>query len=198
MARLIERILSFITPILLFSPSIETKAAPKTNDIDSITNLNQIKLVPDSSPLLLKLSNQNNQILFAAHRSHASHASHSSHYSGSSGSYSTSPQETTPSTSPSEESSSSKKTTPAKITPSTTKSEEPSSSSAWKSTTEWRKNPNKLFYHDVIITLESDSVIQGLVTDSNETSIQLKTNETSVSTKTNWIEIKNIKNLIWR
>jgi hypothetical protein len=198
MARLMKRILGLIAPMLLLSSSSEPKAEAGTHDIDSITDINQIKLTTEKSPFLLKLAKQSSQILIAGHSSHSSHSSHYSHSSGSSGSYSPSTTETSTSDTQSEESSSSKKNSSQKILPSTSQPGESSSSGAWRSTTEWKGDPNKLFYHEVIIILQDSTVIQGLVTDSKSTSVQLKPNVPSGSTQTNWIEIKNIKELLWR
>jgi len=147
MSKLINRILSLRAPWLILAPQVESKNTREAPDFYSITNLDQIELLPDPQPLILEKADNDLDKNFAGHRSHRSHRSHSSHRSSTSRSYISPSSPSTTSPSPSYQ------TTPGKASP----------TPQWRATNEWQKNPNILISHEVIVILKDNSVYKGFV-----------------------------------
>jgi len=178
MGELTKKILGLLSPLIIFISNANAKKLPEIYDITNITNVHQVELIPKPPPLILKQADFTNDIL-AGHRSHSSHSSHYSHRSSS---------------------------YPAPIIPSTSsKSEEfspnhtplspkESASKQWRSSSDWQENPYKLCYHEVIVTLKDDTVLQGLVTECKDDSIELKIFDEESAKR---VYLKNIKTILW-
>jgi len=183
MAKLKNYVFSLLTSLFFLSANqAESKQITKTLDFDSINNLDKIELISNPQPLVLKQADFNSDYMFVGHRSHSSHrshASHRSHYSHRSG-YSR------PSSPPS---------APVVIPPST--SSKPSSRE-WSATAEWQKNLNRLYYHEVIVTLKDNRVYRGLVTDCKDNAIEIQISKLESGRAAVWIDVKNIRALLWR
>lgn len=181
MGKLITRIFSLLSPLLIFSSEVKGTNVFNIHDIhrgnstNSLDNVYKIELLPKPPPLTLKQSNVVDNDILAGHRSHASHASHVSHRSGSS----SSPSDTD--TSPS---------------PGTTKPPQSDPAKTWQATKEWQEKPCKLYRHDVLITLNDNHLVEGNVTECKDDSIEV-TLSGSGNTKS-WIYLKNIKALLWK
>jgi len=135
-----NRILSPGAPFLILAPQVESKNTSGAPDFYSVTNLDQIELLPDAQPLILEKAYNDLDKNFAGHRPHRSHRSNASKLYISPSSPST--------TSPSP----SYQTTSGKASP----------TPQWRATNEWQKNLSILISHEVIMILKDNSVYKGL------------------------------------
>lgn len=201
MEKIFVRVLGLLSLILIFSSEAKAKNTSGINDAYPDTNsdprIYEIKLIPRPRPLILKQTDYAFDETFAAHRSHSSHRSHASHVSHRSSTYSAPTEKPTTPLSPvtPEESPS----MPEKRPPSSTPLYQPSkpSSKKWQTTTEWKDNTCKLYRHEVLIMLKNSNVLEGLVTECKDSSIEV-TESGSTGEIKHWIDIKEINNLLWQ
>lgn len=148
MAKLINRILSLRTPLLILAAQVDNRNTPEAPDFYDVTNLDQIELLPDPQLLIVEKVDNELDKNSEGYRSHRSHLSHSSHRSGTSRSY----------ISPSSRSRTSPswfsyQTTPGKV----------SSTPLRRATNEWQKNLIILISHKIIVILKNNSVYKGFL-----------------------------------
>lgn len=197
MKKIYETILGLLSSLVIFSSPAETKKASclfdeyHIPDTPNISSLDDIRLIPEPPPLILKQSDCDAGNLFARHGSHSSHASHASHqshvshYSGS-----TSPSKT--------EESEPTKTEKPSAAPSSTKPLDVGPKE-WNTSAEWLRDPCKLQQREVIIYLKDDSRHQGSITECKKDSIQIKKEiQGSSDEAKQWLEIKDVKAILWR
>lgn len=201
MRKLYETIFGLISSLLIFSSPAESKkisgGSPDYHipDVPKITNLDQIDLVPNPPPLVLRQADLNADDMFAAHRSHSSHRSHASHRSGS-----TSPSRIPETTTPVTPSETEKVPTPVPVVPQRSPSTAPPDSSVkeWKTSAEWVSQPCRLSYHEVIIYFHDDTRLEGMVSGCQDNSIQITKRASGTGEAKQWINTKDIKALLWR
>jgi hypothetical protein len=77
---------------------------------------------------------------------------------------------------------------------------QPSDSKAkeWRTSAEWVGQPCKLSYHEVIIYLNDGTRFQGMVTGCQNNSIQITREVSESAEMKQWIDINEIKALLWR
>lgn len=197
MKKIYETIFGLVFSLMIFlSPAEGEKITNVSNDYHipdapKISSLDQVELVPVPPPLILKQANFDNDDMFAGHRSHSSHSSHASHRSHAShSSGSTSPSAPTEEKTPSEK----------------TKSREPSperqpatpAAKEWQTGRDWLGSPWKLHNREVIIYLKDDSKFQGMVTEWKDNSIQVTRTISGDGEVKYWLDLKDVKTLLWR
>ena len=200
MKRIYEAILGVISSLIIFSsPAASKKMDQLSRDyhipnVPKIGSLDDIELVPKPAPLVLKQGDSSEEGMLAAHRSHSSHRSHVSHRSSS-----TSPSSTPETTKP---------IIPVKpeqaIPPSSTSAQpssvKPSGSGAgeWKTSAEWLSKPCILSYHEVVVYINDETKIQGMVTGCQDNSIQVTKVVPGAGETKQWISLGDIKALLWK
>ncbi len=194
MGKLIERILGLLSPLIIFSSNVEGKNTPDVRTINNIDSLDKIELISKPPPLILKQADFINDDIFAGHRSHSSHsshASHRSHASHASGSYSPStPSESPTSTKPLDPTTPIKSPTPRPTYPLTSEKE-------WSSSTEWKKEPCKLYQKEVIVATKGNDIILGVVSNCDTKTNNLEIT-VSGSKRKQLIKSGEIVSLMWR
>lgn len=191
MGKLIERILGLLSPLIIFSSNVEGKNTPDVRTINNIDSLDKIELISKPQPLVLKQADFTNGDILAGHRSHSSHASHRSHASHASGSYYPStPSESPTSTKPSDSTTPIKSPTPRPTNPLTSEKE-------WSSSTEWKKEPCKLYQKEVIVATKGKDIILGVVSNCDTKTNNLEIT-VSGSKRKQLITSGEIVSLMWR
>lgn len=206
MKKIYETIFGLLSSLIIFLSPAEGKKITHVNndyhipDIPKISSLDEIELIQKPGPLILKQADFDTDNIFAGHRSHASHRSHSSHvshrshashYSGSSSPSSMPPEERTPKETiiPTERSRPSK---PISDSPATRSLKE------WQTSAEWISNPCMLHQREVVIYLKDDTRYQGMVTGCQNDSIQISREIPGSGEMKQWMNLKEIKALLWR
>lgn len=69
----------------------------------------------------------------------------------------------------------------------------------WQTSVEWMKNPCSLHRREAVISLQDGTEHQGTVTGCQDNSIQLSKEAPGSSEETKqWMDLKDIKGLLWR
>ncbi len=195
MKRLYETILGLLSFLVIFSHPAESKKITHISndyhvpDVQKITSLDQVELLPNPPPLILKQIDFDTGDMFAGHRSHSSHSSHSSHRSHASHASGSSAPAQTPKEETPLEKKPTESTSPQKSAPTETSVKE------WKISTEWQSEPCKLYHHEIVVILNSGGGHNGLVTECKRDSIEIID---QIKKTKKWIKLEDIKGLMWK